>query len=156
MPSIQRETYEERVHTVVVESAARSNIEPEVGGARERVLKVVLTLVGVIFLFGLYPLMMYLWPSGWRWQPAQPEYEQMIQGVYATLGVFLLIASRRPSEHRSLIAFTAWSSLVHASIMTVQAFRSVHEHGHLLGDVPALIVVGIALLVLMPPKPLRQ
>lgn len=155
MPSIQRETYGERVHPVVVESVSR-NVEPEGAGARERVLKVVLTLVGVIFLFGLYPLMMYLWPSGWRWQPAQPEYEQMIQGVYATLGVFLLIASRRPSEHRSLIAFTAWSSLVHASIMTVQAFRSVHEHGHLLGDVPALIVVGIALLALMPPKPLRQ
>jgi uncharacterized protein DUF6632 len=155
MPSIQRETYGERVHPVVVESAAR-NVEPEGAGARERVLKVVLTLVGVIFLFGLYPLMMYLWPGGWRWQPAQPEYEQMIQGVYATLGVFLLIASRRPAEHRSLIAFTAWSSLVHAGIMTVQAFRSVHEHGHLLGDVPALIVVGIALLALMPPKPLRQ
>jgi hypothetical protein len=74
---------------------------------RERALKVVLVLVGLIFLFAVYPLMMYLWPSGWRWQPNQPEYEQMILGVYATLGIFLLIASRNPSEHRSLIAFTA-------------------------------------------------
>ncbi len=71
---------------------------------RERALQVVLTLVGLIFLVGVYPLMMFLWPSGWRWQPNQPEYEQMILGVYATLGVFLLIASRRPAEHRSLIA----------------------------------------------------
>ncbi len=83
---------------------------------RERALQVVLTLVGLIFLVGVYPLMMFLWPSGWRWQPNQPEYEQMILGVYATLGVFLLMASRRPAEHRSLIAFTAWSSLVHAGI----------------------------------------
>jgi len=81
---------------------------------RKRALQVVLTLVGLIFLVGVYPLMMFLWPSGWRWQPNQPEYEQMILGVYATLGVFLLIASRRPAEHRSLIAFTAWSSLVQA------------------------------------------
>jgi hypothetical protein len=123
---------------------------------RERALQVVLTLVGLIFLVGVYPLMMFLWPSGWGWQPNQPEYEQMILGVYATLGVFLLIASRRPAEHRSLIAFTAWSSLVHAGIMTVQALSNAGEHGHLLGDVPALIIVGIALIALAPPKPLRQ
>ena len=49
-----------------------------------------------------------------------PEYEQMILGVYATLGVFLLIASRNPLRHRSLIWFTVWSSVVHAGIMTVQ------------------------------------
>jgi hypothetical protein len=82
---------------------------------RERVLKVVLVLVGLIFLLGVYPLMMFLWPSGWRWQPNQPEYEQMILGVYATLGIFLLLASRNPSANRSLIAFTAWSSLVLAA-----------------------------------------
>ncbi len=123
---------------------------------RERALQVVLTLVGLIFLVGVYPLMMFLWPGGWRWQPHQPEYEQMILGVYATLGVFLLIASRRPAEHRSLIAFTAWSSLVHAGIMMVQAMSDASEHQHLLGDIPALLIVGIALIVLAPPKPLRQ
>jgi hypothetical protein len=75
---------------------------------REGALKVVLVLVGLIFLFAVYPLMMYLWPTGWRWQPNQPEYEQMILAVYATLGLFLLLASRNPSANRSLIAFTAW------------------------------------------------
>jgi hypothetical protein len=123
---------------------------------RERALQVVLTAVGMIFLVGIYPLMMFLWPSGWRWQPHQPEYEQMILGVYATLGVFLLIASRRPAENRSLIAFTAWSSIVHAGIMTVQAFSNEGEHGHLLGDIPALLIVAVALLALLPPKSLRH
>jgi len=120
---------------------------------RERALKALLVLVGLIFLLGVYPLMMFLWPSGWRWQPHQLEYEQMILGVYATLGVFLLLAARNPAANRSLIAFTAWSSLVHAAIMTVQAFQNAGEHGHLMGDIPALVVVGVALLVLAPAKP---
>ena len=119
---------------------------------RERILQIVLVATGLIFLVGVYPLMNYLWPSGWRWQPNQPEYEQMILGIYATLGIFLLIAARNPSEHRSLIAFTAWSSLVHGGIMTVQAMRSSMEHGHLLGDVPALLIVGVALIALAPAK----
>jgi sterol desaturase/sphingolipid hydroxylase (fatty acid hydroxylase superfamily) len=119
---------------------------------RDGTLKVVLVIVGLIFLLGVYPLMMFLWPSGWRWQPNQPEYEQMILGVYATLGVFLLLAARNPSEHRSLIAFTAWSSLVHAAIMAVQAFQNASERGHLLGDIPALVIVGVALIVLAPAK----
>ena len=111
-----------------------------------------LVLVGLIFLFAVYPLMMFLWPSGWRWQPNQMEYEQMILGIYATLGIFLLLASRNPSAHRSLIAFTAWSSLIHAAIMAVQAIRNTGERGHLLGDVPALLIVWVALIVLAPAK----
>ncbi|MGO9127577.1 MAG: DUF6632 domain-containing protein [Terriglobales bacterium] len=117
---------------------------------RLRYLRVVLVLVGLIFILGVYPLMMAWWPSGWRWQPNQPEYEQMILGVYATLGVFLLIAARDPLRHLSLIWFTVWSSLVHAGIMAVQAFRIPQEHGHLLGDIPALAIVAVALAALTP------
>jgi hypothetical protein len=117
---------------------------------RVRYLRVALILVGLIFIVGVYPLMMTVWPSGWRWQPNQPEYEQMILGVYATLGVFLLIASRNPLHHRSLIWFTVWSSLVHAGIMAIQAMNAPAEHGHLLGDVPALIIVAVLLAVLTP------
>lgn len=117
---------------------------------RLRVLRVVLVVVGLIFILGVYPMMMSWWPAGWRWQPNQPEYEQMILGVYATLGVFLLIASRNPLKHRSLIWFTVWSSLVHGGIMAVQAMRSAMEKGHLLGDVPALVIVAIVLALLMP------
>lgn len=117
---------------------------------RLRYLRVALILVGLIFIVGVYPFMMALWPSGWRWQPNQPEYEQMILGVYATLGVFLLLASRNPLQNRSLIWFTVWSSLVHAGIMAVQAITTPAEHGHLLGDVPALIIVAVLLAVLTP------
>lgn len=120
--------------------------------SREQALKTVLVLVGLIFLFAVFPLMMYLWPSGWRWQPNQPEYEQMILGVYATLGIFLMLASRNPSANRSLIAFTAWSSLVHAGIMALQAFQNPSERGHLFGDIPALVIVGVVLIVLAPAK----
>jgi hypothetical protein len=121
---------------------------------RVRYLRVVLFLVGLIFILGVYPLMMAWWPSGWRWQPNQPEYEQMILGVYATLGVFLILASRNPLQHSSLIWFTVWSSLVHAGIMTVQAMKSPMEHGHLLGDIPALAIVAVALAILTPRGPL--
>ena len=113
-------------------------------------LRVALILVGLIFIFGVYPLMMALWPSGWRWSPNQAQYEQMILGVYATLGVFLLIASRNPLRHLSLIWFTVFSSIVHAGIMTVQALRMPSEHGHLFGDVPALFIVAALLAVLTP------
>lgn len=113
-------------------------------------LRIALIVVGLIFIFGVW-LLMRVWPSGWQWQPSQPEYEQMIMGVYATLGVFLLLAAREPRKHRSLILFTAWSSLVHAGIMGVQAIRDTAERGHLIGDVPALAIVGIALLILAPP-----
>ena len=74
----------------------------------------------------------------------------MIVGVYATLGVFLLIASRNPYAHKSLIWFTVWSSVVHAAIMGVQAVTDPTEPGHLFGDVPALILVAIVLAVLTP------
>jgi len=118
--------------------------------ARVRFLQIALVIVGLIFVFAVYPLMMSLWPSGWRWQPNQPEYEQMILGVYATLGVFLLIAARNPLNHLSLIWFTVASSLVHGGIMAVQALRMPSEHGHLYGDVPALLSVAILLGLLTP------
>jgi hypothetical protein len=121
-----------------------------VSAARLRYLRVALILVGLIFIFGVYPLMMMWWPAGWRWSPNQPEYEQMILGVYATLGVFLLIASRNPLRHLSLIWFTVFSSLVHAGIMLAQALRMPMEHGHLYGDIPALFVVAAVLALLTP------
>jgi len=117
-------------------------------GSKSQLLRPVLIVVGLVFIFGV-AILMRVWPSGWQWQPSQPEYEQMILGVYATLGVFLLLAAREPARHRSLILFAAWSSLVHAGIMGVQAIRDTAESGHLIGDVPALAIVGIVLLVLV-------
>ena len=74
----------------------------------------------------------------------------MIIGIYATLGVFLLIASQDPDAHRSIIWFTVWSSVVHGAIMAAQSFSDATERGHLLGDVPALFLIAIILAVLMP------
>jgi len=108
---------------------------------------------GVAFLLA-YPLM-HVWPSGWAWEPHHYEYEQMIAGIYATLGVFLLWAARRPEEHASLIWFTVWSSVVHGGIMAIQALVDSGEHGHLVGDVPALFVVAAVLGYLMPRKGLE-
>jgi hypothetical protein len=84
------------------------------------------------------------------WEPRQSEYEQMIVGIYVTLGVFLLLAVRDPLRHLSLIWFTAWSSLVHGGIMAVQALVDPSEHANMLGDVPALLLIGVALAILTP------
>ncbi len=118
---------------------------------KEKLLSVLLLGFGIVFVVGVAPLMA-VWPTGWQWAPSQPEYEQMILGLYATLGVFLVWASRNPARHRSLILFAAWSSLVHAGIMAVQALRDSGETGHLLGDVPVLALVGVVLLALAPKR----
>jgi hypothetical protein len=118
-----------------------------------RSLRVALFLVGVIFIFGIYSLVI-IWPSGWAWHSGMshslPHYLQMLLGVYATLGVFLIIASRDPLKHLSLIWFTIWSSVVHAGIMAAQSLANPEHRGHLWGDVLALFVVAGILAVLTP------
>lgn len=113
-------------------------------------LKVALIAFGSVFCL-VYPLAI-IWPSGWAWHegaPASSHYFMMIVGVYATLGVFLIRAAGNPAAHRSLIGFTIWSSVVHAGIMTAQSLNNPMHQGHLLGDVPALVLVAIVLGVLM-------
>ena len=121
--------------------------------ARMKSLRIALQLVGLIFIFGIYTLTV-VWPSGWVWHTGHTShYLQMILGVYATLGTFLLIASRNPLAHLSLIWFTVWSSVVHAVIMAVQALANPDQIGHLWGDVPALLVVAAVLAFLTPRGP---
>jgi hypothetical protein len=112
-------------------------------------LRVALVVIGAIFVVGVY-LLTLVWPSGWTWHTGPSMYLQMILGVYATLGVFLIIASRNPLENLSLIWFTVWSSIVHGAIMMAQALVYPEHRGHLLGDVPALFIVAIVLAVLTP------
>ena len=113
----------------------------------EKILKMALRLFGVVFLL-VYPLSM-VWPSGWVWHGGEGVYYfQMIVGIYAVLGIFLILAANNPREHRSLISFTVWSSVVHALIMAAQAIGDESEHGHLVGDVPALLLVAVVLGVL--------
>jgi len=112
-------------------------------------LSLALTVFGLVFLFGLYPLN-HLWPSGFHWEPEQPTYLHMILGIYATLGVFLLLAARDPERNVSLIWFTVWSSVVHATIMAVHSFTDPGQMGHLWGDVAALLFTAVVLAVLAP------
>jgi succinate-acetate transporter protein len=109
---------------------------------RERALKVVLVLVGLLFVAGIYPLLR---------MHADPA-EQMLGVVYVTLGVFLLLALRNTTANRSLIAFTGWSSVVHAATMAVQAFRNEIPRVDLLRAVLPLAIVGLLLIVLAPPE----
>ena len=117
---------------------------------RLKSLRIALVLVGVTFIVGLPLLMFIVWPSGWSWHTGHSDYPPMIVGVYATLGVFLLIAARNPLRHLSLIQFAAWSSVIHAGIMAFQSFEGPGNHGHLVGDVPALFIVAVVLLLLTP------
>lgn len=109
---------------------------------RERALKAVLVVVGLIFCALAFPMTLFV-----RQDPALA----MMLSVYATLGIFLLLAARKPSANRSLIAFTAWSSLVHAALMGGQALRNLIARGELWG-VGALAVIGVSLIVLAPEK----
>lgn len=113
-------------------------------------LRIALYVFGVIFIVGVPAMMMLIWPSGWGWTPAQPEYEQMIMGIYITLGVFLIRAAKDPMANSSLIWFTVWSSIVHAAIMLVQAIIDETEHANMIGDIPALFLVAFVLWYLMP------
>ena len=115
-------------------------------------LKMSLYVFGVIFIAGVPAMMMWIWPSGWGWTPPQPEYEQMIMGVYATLGVFLILAAKYRLANASLIWFTVWSSIVHGGIMFVQAIIDKTDRANLLGDVPALFLVAFVLWYLMPKR----
>jgi len=115
---------------------------------RLRYLRVVLVLAGLACL-ALYPLMLF-WPSGWTWHVGHSDYPMMIVGIYATLGVFLILAARDPLANLSLIWFTVWSSVVHGGIMAVQAVTQPEQMGHLAGDVPALFIVAVALAILTP------
>ena len=115
---------------------------------RERALKVVLVLVGLLFTAGIYPATMILWG-----RDRSGDGDAMMLSLYFALGIFLLLAARNPSANRSLIALAAWSSFAHATVMAVLAFQHASEHGGLLAAVAVLIIIGVTLIVLAPAKP---
>lgn len=113
---------------------------------RERALKMLLALVGVLFTAGIYPVTMTVWHGG------QAGYgDAMMMSLYVALGILLLRAVLNPAEHRSLIAFAAWSSFAHAAVMAAMALRDPSAR-ELLPGVAILVVIGIPLLVLAPAK----
>ena len=117
---------------------------------RIKYLRIALMAVGLIFTFALWPLTL-VWPSGWSWHSeGRSYYLEMILALYATLGVFLMLAARNPMVHLSLIWFVVWSSIVHGGVMAVQSFQGHHNMGHLWGDVLALFAVAAVLAWLTP------
>ena len=116
---------------------------------REHALQIVLIIVGLFFTAGVYPLTIAL-------RQQTQEYMVMMLSVYATLGIFLLLAVREPSAHRSLIAFAAWSSFAHAAVMVVQAFQNARARGELLIASALMVVIGLALIVATPARPSVQ
>jgi hypothetical protein len=117
---------------------------------RMKYLRIALWVVGLVMLLGFWPLTQ-IWPSGWAWHTeGRSYYLEMIIGIYATLGIFLILAARDPLKNLSLIWFTIWSSVVHAGIMAVQSFDDMHNMGHLYGDVLVLFVAAAVLAFLTP------
>lgn len=110
---------------------------------RGQALKILLVVVGLMFTATVYPMVMFL-----RQEPAL----SMMLSLYVTLGIMLLLAARNPSQHRSLIAFAAWSSLAHAAVMGFQASQNMIAHRELIG-VAVFALIGVAFIALAPPKP---
>ena len=117
---------------------------------RIKYLRIALWVIGLTATFGFWPLTI-IWPSGWSWHAeGRSYYLEMLIGIYATLGIFLILAARDPLKNLSLIWFTVWSSVVHGIIMAVQSFDGTHNMGHLYGDVLVLFVAAAVLAFLTP------
>jgi len=114
---------------------------------RERALKVMLVLVGLLFSAAIYPVTMSLWKMN------ESDYgDDMMLSLYFALGIFLLMAVRNPPANRSLIAFAAWSSFAHGAVMAVLAVHLANERRDLLSAVAVLVFIGVALIALAPAK----
>ena len=114
---------------------------------REKALKILLILLGLLFVAGVYPLVTSVRDG---WQANKEGALPMMLSLYVTLGIFLLVAARNPSANRSVIAFAAWSSFAHAAVMAVMAVRLASERGGLLGAAAVFSVIGLALIALAP------
>jgi len=120
---------------------------------RERVLKIVLVLVGLVFSAGIYPLVTSVRDG---WQANKESALPMMLSLYVTLGVFLLVATHNPSENRSVIAFAAWSSFAHGAVMAVMSAHLPNERRELLIGAAVFGAIGAALIVLAPTKKLAE
>lgn len=119
---------------------------------RLKSLRIALTVFGLVFVFAVGPLMLSLWPSGWAWGGGHgySHYAPMIIAIYAVLGIFLLLAARKPRQYAAVVWFTVWSSVLHGAVMAVQAYADPAERGHFYGDIPGIFIVAAVLAWLMP------
>jgi len=115
--------------------------------SRERALQIVVVLVGLLFAAGILPA---IW--GLRDPVHSDTGDTMQMAIYATLGIFLLLAARRPAEHRSLIAFAAWSSIAHGIVMATLGFEIPSLKTGFVAASAVLVALAILLLALLPPR----
>jgi hypothetical protein len=118
---------------------------------RERTLKIVLVLVGLLFTAGIYPIVMYLWRPG-----NEPPGDTMMVSLYVTLGIFLLLAVRNPSAYRSLIAYAGWANIAHAAVMALMTIHPASDRRGLLTGTAIFVPIGVALIALAPAKQARE
>jgi quinol-cytochrome oxidoreductase complex cytochrome b subunit len=120
---------------------------------RERALRIVLVIVGLIFLAGLYPLI----TSVREGRHANKE-DSLPMGIslYLMQGIFLLLAARDPSANRGVITFAAWLNIAHAAVMTVMSIHLPHERQDLLVASAIFCLIGVLLIALLPPKALKE
>lgn len=120
---------------------------------RERTRQIVLAVIGLFYVGLLYPLSTDLWRSKWLIEMHNEECEPMFITFFIALGVFLLLGARKPTPYRPLITFAAWQSLAHSAVMTVQTVQA-YNHGSPrdFKDVIITAIIGVVLLVLIPPK----
>jgi uncharacterized membrane protein YhdT len=116
---------------------------------RQRALKVVLVLVGLVFTAAVYPLITSV-RSGW--QANKEDSLPMGLSLYVTMGIFLLLAARNPSANRGVIVFAAWLNIAHAAVMTVMAVHLPNERQDLLIGSAVFAGIGAVLILLVSAK----
>ena len=120
---------------------------------RERALRIVLVIVGLIFLAGVYPLFTSIREG---WQANKEDSLPMAVSLYVMQGIFLLLAARNPSANRGVITFAAWLNIAHATVMTVMSIHLPHERQDLLVASGIFCPIGVLLIALLPPKALKE
>jgi len=119
---------------------------------KERLTQIVLVIVGLVNLALIYFLYMDLRHSSWLLEKKN-EVDPMFLSFFIPVGVFLLLAARRPSEHRSMIALVAWWNISHALVMAIQTVEArIHGVHRNFADVVIFILIGSILLALLPAK----
>jgi hypothetical protein len=120
---------------------------------RQRLTQIVLVIVGLFNLALIYFLIRDLWHSSWLLDQKNNEIEPMFLSFFIPVGVFLLIAARKPSEYRSMILLVAWWNIAHGSVMAIQTVQArMHGVPRNPLDVVFFLAIGIVLLALLPPK----
>ncbi len=116
---------------------------------RDKALRVLLVLFGLIFVAGVYPLITSIRDG---WQANKEDAEPMAIALYVMTGIFLLAAARDPAANRGVIVFAGWLNIAHAAVMTVMAIHLPNERQDMLIASAIFAGIGAALILLAPAR----